>query len=199
MPEWVEIAVLAAAWVLSLVWGLLIVARRAGKLGVRFWTAWLMSKEADPYMDRVAERVMVKMEPRLSGFEDRINQPVQLDLLPIVAMVEDRLAPRFASEVDRVRTFIDGKIGWVKKVGKETGEFVAERAGEAALAEAGIDPAESELLGELEATLADKEWVAEHRAGAFGLRLLKREWAKSKGGITLTGRSGYNPGRRRRK
>src|SRR5712691_1793358 len=101
------------------------------KFSVKFWKTWLMSKDADSYIDRVADRaadqVAAKLEPRLTAFEERLAAPVQIDLQPIVAMVTADMLPKVRDEVDRVRAFIDGKIGWVKKVGKGMGEAVTER------------------------------------------------------------------------
>src|SRR5439155_18690702 len=105
MADLVEIGVLAGAWLFSLLWGLYIVARQAGKIGVKRWTEWLMSKDSEPYMDRLAERVIKKLPPvaipqlpkvptteeivgafdeRLEEIEEQLSKPVDVDLGPIV-------------------------------------------------------------------------------------------------------------------
>lgn len=206
--------VVVVAWLVSLFIAIFAVPRLVAPKAREAWTTWLMSEAADPYMDRLAERVtarlpdfpdiptvaqvseavMEAMEPRLSGFEERINQPVQLDLLPIVALVEDRLTPKFTDVQEKVRAFIDGKIGWARQVKQGMGEAVAERVGEAAAEAAGLDSTESEIMGELEGMLADAEWVKAHRAAAFGLRILRKEIGKGGGGpVTLT-KSRSKPG-----
>src|SRR2546425_489876 len=114
------------------------------KFSVKFWKTWLMSKDADAYIDRVADRaadqVAAKLEPRLTAFEERLSAPVQIDLAPIVQMVSAEIVPKVKEEIERVRAVIDGKIGWVRKVGKQTGEVIAEAVGDGVLEEAGIDP-----------------------------------------------------------
>src|SRR5207245_5089311 len=178
--------------ILGLVIGLWLVARKAGQWARRDWTAWLESDDSLPYMDRVAERVEAKMEPRLTAFEERIGAPVQIDLEPIVAMVTNAVVPKVKEEIERVRAVIDGKIGWARKVGKNVGEALAERVGEEVAQEAGVSGAEGELLAELDGMLQDQAWVAEHKVAAFGLRLLKKEYISEQGGsgLTLQGRRG---------
>lgn len=192
-----ELGIVIAAWVVSLFVAVFAVPRLVAPRARKAWTDWLMSDDAKPYMDRLAERVEVRMEPRLNAFEERLNEPVQIDLEPIVAMVTDSLTPRLREEVDRVRAFIDGKIGYVRKIGKNMGEAVAEVTGEAVAQEAAGGAIESELFGELDGMLNDAEWVQSHKVAAFGLRLLKRE--VEGGGRGVTGRrTGYRPGYARR-
>src|SRR3989442_937574 len=124
------------------------------KFSVKFWKTWLMSKDADTYIDRVAGRaadqVAAKLESRLTAFEERLSAPVQLDLAPIVEMVTASVVPRVTSEIEGIRAWLDGKIGWVRKVGKQTGDVIAEAVGEGALEEAGIDPDGASLMGSME-------------------------------------------------
>jgi len=176
--------------ILGLVIGLWLVAKRAGRMARRDWTAWLESEEALPYLDRVADRTAAKMEPRLSAFEERLAQPVQIDFSQVVEQVRGPVI----DEVARLRAFIDGKVGWFKKVGKGVGEAVAEGAGDLALREAGIDGEGSEILGELDRLLSDRDWTEEHRAAAFGLRLLKRQLSQDGGTLSLTRGGSYKPG-----
>lgn len=190
--------------VLGLVIGLWLVARKAGQWARRDWTAWLESPEADPYLDRVADHVIAKIkvpktedfmaaiEPRLQGFEDRLAQPVEVDLVPIVELVSASVVPKIRDEVTAIRSVIEGKIGWIRKVGKQTGEAIAEVAGNEALEEAGIDPDDADMVGSLENMLNDSEWVKKHPGAAFGLRLLKKQLGNSSEGITLQrrGRTG---------
>jgi len=190
--------------VLGLVIALIVVARVVRKQ----WTSWLRSKEADPYLDRVAEHVIAMLppmpkvpstedflraiEPRLQGFEDRLAQPVEVDLAPIVQMVTQSVVPQIEEKVATIRSVIEGKIGWIRKVGKQTGEAIAEVAGNEALEEAGIDPGDADMMGSLENMLNDSEWTKAHPGAAFGLRLLKKQLGNSSEGVTLQrrGRTG---------
>ena len=164
------------------------------KFSVKFWKTWLMSKDADTYIDRVAGRaadqVAAKLESRLTAFEERLSAPVQLDLAPIVEMVTASVVPRVTSEIEGIRAWLDGKIGWVRKVGKQTGDVIAEAVGEGALEEAGIDPDGASMMGSMENMLNDSEWCKKHPGAAFGLRLLKKKFGEGEGGegITLQGR-----------
>lgn len=190
-----ELTVVVIAWLISLFIAIFAVPRLVAPKAREAWTNWLMSKDAEPYMDRVAERVAAKMEPRLNAFDERLNEPVQIDLLPIVALVEERLGPKFTETSEKVRAFIDGKLGWAKRVAGDTGNAIAERLGEKAVAEAGMDPVVAEGLGEIDAALSDSEWVKEHRVAAFGLRAIRRQMA---GETTFTrGGTGYRNRRRR--
>jgi len=199
--------------VLGLVIGLWLVAKAAGRRALRGWTVWLESKDADPYLDRMAQRVIAKIpaypvipeipkvddfleaiEPRLQGFEERLNQPIQLDLDPVI----DKVTGNVIAEVDKIRAVIDGKIGFFKKVGAGVGEAATEHVMEQVALQAGVDPTQAQILGELEALLGDPAWVKAHPAAAVGLRILK---ANSRGGqLALTSGSGsYSPGLRGRK
>jgi len=179
------VAIVVAAWFVSLFVAIFAVPRLAGKKARMAWTAWLLSPDAEPYMDRLADRVMAKMEPRLTGFEDRLNQPVDINLQPIVAMVTESVVPRVKEEVAKVREVIDGKLGFARKVAKGAGEALTEAIGEQALEAAGVDPAEAEIVNYIDGLLEDKEWTKEHPAAAIGLRILKRQG----GAVTLQGGS----------
>jgi len=183
-----EAIVIVLAWFVSLIVAVLVVPRLAGKKGVQFWTAWLMSPAAEPYIDKVADRVEAKMEPRLMAFEERLGEPVQIDLVPIVGMVTESLVPRVKEEVDKVRSAVDGHLGFLKKVGNQAGEIVAEVVGEEALARTGVDPAQAVLRNRLGALLKDQEWVKAHPAGALGLEILA---AYQKDETTFTRGTGF--------
>lgn len=185
-----EAAIIAVAWLVSLFVALFIVPKLAGKKSKDRLVAFLSSEDSDPLWDKAADRVMVKIEPRLSGFEDRLNQPIQLDLAPIVAQVTANVG----EQVEKVRAVIDGKLGWARKVAKQGGEAVAEAIGEQAAEAAGLDPAQAEIVDYMDGLLDDKEWTKAHPAAAVGLRILKRQ-----GQVTLKGGgSGYRNTRRRR-
>src|SRR5439155_26667749 len=116
--------------ILGLVIALIVVARVVRKQ----WTKWLKSREADPYLDRVAERVIAKlpsmpkvpttdefmeaMEPRLNEFEEVLNKPVDLNLGPMGREVTDSVS----AEVNKVRTTIEGYRGVLEKRGTQAGE-----------------------------------------------------------------------------
>mgnify|MGYP001598744308 CR=1 FL=1 len=188
-----EAAIIAVAWFVSLLVAILVVPRLAGKKARAAWTAWLMSPEADPYLDRVADRVEAKMEPRLMAFEEQLGQPIQLDLAPIVAMVTESVVPRVKEEVEKVRAVIDGKLGFARKVAKGAGEAITEAIAEEAAAN--VDPAEAEIVNYIDELIGDKEWTKEHPAAAIGLRILKRQG----GNLTLQrGGAGFRRSRGRR-
>ncbi len=186
--------------ILGLVIALLVVSRVVRKQ----WTSWLQSKEADPYLDRVGERVVAKLpsmpkvpttedfmeaiEPRLQGFEDVINKPLDLDLGPITREVID--------EVSKIRSQIEGHLGFLKKVGKNVGEAVVEEAGNEALQNAGIDPhgGQAVLMKKLGLLLQDEKWVTEHRAAAIGLEALQAEMKSAAGQGTLLSKSSSSGG-----
>ena len=191
--------------ILGLVIALLVVSRVVRKQ----WTNWLQSKEADPYLDRVGERVVAKLpsmpkvpttedfmeaiEPRLQGFEDVINKPLDLDLGPITREVID--------EVSKIRSQIEGHLGFLKKVGKNVGETVVEEAGNEALQAAGIDPhgGQAVLMKKLGLLLQDEKWVTEHRAAAIGLEALQAEMKSTAGSGTLLSKSSSSTGLLRRR
>jgi len=186
--------------ILGLVIALLVVSRVVRKQ----WTNWLRSKEADPYLDRVADRVIAKLpsmpkvpttedfmeaiEPRLQGFEDVINKPLDLDLGPITREIVD--------EVAKISSRIEGHLGFMKKVGKNVGEAVVEEAGNEALQAAGIDPhgGQAVLMKKLGLLLQDEKWVTEHRAAAIGLEALQAEMKSAAGQGTLLSKSSSSGG-----
>lgn len=181
---------------LGLLIGVYVVARAARKQ----WTDWLMSKEADPYMDRLAARVLAKLppmpkvpttddfmaaiEPRIQGLEERISQPIDLDLGPIVKEVTENVT----REVDKVRAVIDGKIGWEKKVEKQTAEVIADQLSREAMEARGIDPngGQARLYKRLKDLMSDGKWQKEHPAAAAGVDALLGEMESEAGGLNLT-------------
>ena len=177
MVEVVEIVVIVA-WFISLFVALKIVPILAGKKSKDRLVEFLSSKDSEPLWDKAAERVMIKMEPRLMDFEERLAQPVELDLAPIVAMVTESVVPRVKEEVEKVRAVIDGKLGWARKVAKSTGEAVLEGIAEEAAHN--MDPTEAEIVNYIDELIGDKEWTKDHPAAAIGLRILKKQ-----GSITL--------------
>lgn len=191
-----ELGVVVIAWLVSLFIAIFAVPRLVAPKAREAWTNWLMSEESEPYMDRVAERVMVKMEPRLTGFEERLAAPVELNLDPIVSLVVEGVIPRVKEEVDKVRQSVDGHLGFLKKVGNQAGEAVAEIVGHETLSRAGVDPAQAVLKKRLGALLKDEAWVKAHPAGAIGLEILA---AYESGDVTLQrGGGGFRRSLRRR-
>jgi len=187
-----EAIVIVAAWLVSLIVAIFAVPRLVAPKARKAWTDWLMSEESEPYLDRVADRVSAKMEPRLMAFEERLAQPVDINLAPIVAMVTESVVPKVKDEVEKVRAVIDGKLGFARKVAKGAGEAITEALAEEAAANA--DPAEAEIVNYIEELLGDKEWTKEHPAAAIGLRILKKQ-----GGVTLQGGgAGFRRSLRRR-
>lgn len=175
-----------------------VVAYMAGKKSKKALVGYLTSEESDELWDRQTQKVMDAMEPRLAEFEARLDEPIKIDFAPVVAEVSGNVS----TEVDKIRAVIDGKLGWVRKVGKQTGEAVAEEAAGLALKEAGIDTGVASLLGELDALLGDRAWVKEHPAAAVGLRLIKARGGDGlTGALTPGGASGggaFSPGLRKR-
>ena len=174
---------------LGLLIGVLVVARIAARRAKVEWTTWLMSKDAEPYMDKLALRVikqlpsapvippfppipkvedfMEAIEPRIAGLEERINQPIDLDLGPIVKEVTENVV----REVDKVRAVIDGKIGYLAKVEKQGGEAIAQEVVNQAMEDRGINPngAQGRLYKRLKALMADSKWQKANPAAAAGV------------------------------
>ncbi|SRR6266511_1894211 len=193
---------------LGLAIGVLVVARIAARRAKVEWTTWLMSKEAEPYMEKLAEVVikklpaipstdsfMEKIEPRIQGLEERISQPLDLDLGPIVKEVTENVV----KEVDKIRAVIDGKLGWEKKIEKQTGEAIVEQVVEAKMEAAGINPrgGQGVLYKRFKALLQDGKWVKEHPAAAAGIDAIVAEMETgeaSSGGLSLQGSAGRGKG-----
>ncbi len=222
MPDWSDIYVLVFAngvidTLLGLAIGIFVVARIAARRAKEEWTAWLMSKDSEPYMDKLAARVikqlpappvippfpkipttddfMEKIEPRIQGLEERISQPLDLDLGPIVKEVTENVI----KEVDKVRAVIDGKLGWEKKIEKQTGEAIAEQIIEAKMEGAGINPrgGQGVLYKRFKALLQDGKWTKEHPAAAAGIDAIVAEMETgegSSGAFSLQGSGGHRKG-----
>ena len=171
--------VVVVAWVVSLLVALLAVPRLAGRKSRTALVEFLTSEESEPLWDKAAERVMVRFEPRLSDVEKRFSQPIQFDMGPVVEEVTERVV----AEVDRVRATIDGHLGWMKRIGKETGEAVAELVGEEAMKESGLGR-EAAIQAKLMGLTLDPKWTKAHPVAAFGLDLLKEEY-KGRGGVKV--------------
>lgn len=186
--------------ILGVLIGLALVARYAGRNSKKALVDYLTSEESDGLWDRqtakvtaalepriakleariprvdpeaLGESLMKKLEPRISGLESRIAEPIQLDLAPVV----EQVTANVRAEVDRVRADLDGRLGYLKKMGKQAGEAVTDLAIEGAMKAAGVDPSHPAvaLQTELLALLEDPKWVKEHPAGAAGLRLLRSQ------------------------
>lgn len=185
--------IVVIAWFVSLAVAIFAVPRLARGRLVDF----LDSEKSDPLWDRAAERVMVKLEPRITEMEGKIpGGDIQLDPNSLVAAVSATLMPQVRDEIERVRATIDGHMGWLKNVGKNTGEAVATAAANGALVQAGVSPEAASVLGELDALLSDEAWVKENRAAAVGLRLIKSRATAEISGSSAS--SGYAPGHKRR-
>jgi len=186
--------------ILGLAIGVFVVARFA----VRGWKNWLMSKESEPYMDRVAVRVIAKLppypvipkvpsiedfmealEPRISGLEERVNQPIELDLDPMIV----KLTQNITAEVDKIRAVIDGKTGWMKKVEKQTDEVIAQEGAQIIMESRGLSPGQRRLYTRFKAMLADEKWTKANPAAAAGLDALVAEFEQGEGGMNFTGGS----------
>jgi len=209
MVDWGDIYVLVFAngmidTLLGLAIGVLVVARIAARRAKVEWTTWLMSKDAEPYMDKLALRVinklpaiptteafMEKIEPRIQGLEDRISQPLDLDLGPIVKEVTQNVV----TEVDRIRAVIDGKMGWAAKVEKQTNELIASEVGQEVMESAlsSLSPGQRKLYTRFKSYLADEKWVKANPAAAVGAEALIAEFesgfALNPGGRSSNARS----------
>jgi len=173
-------------------------------LGIVSWVVrrqnekWLDSEKGKRYMDKLADHVIAKLpplpttekfmeaiEPRISGLEERINEPIQLDLAPIVKEVTGNVI----AEVDRIRAVIDGKMGWLAKVDKKTGEAIAEQVGGAVLEQSGMSPGQQRIYKRFKALLADAKWQKENPAAAAGIDALVAEMEESSGSVSSGSRS----------
>lgn len=192
--------------ILGVVIALIVVARVVRKQ----WTTWLMSKESEPYMDRVADRVIAKapkvpstddfleaIEPRISGLEERINEPIQLDLDPVIMKVTENVRV----EVDKIRAVIDGKTGWMKKIEKQTDEVIAQEGANIVMEAKGLSAGQRRLYTRFKAMLADTKWTKANPAAAAGLDAIVAEFEQGEGQLNFTGGSAPSTGgllRRRR-
>ena len=217
-----ELAVVVVAWLVSLFIAIFAVPRLVAPKAREAWTTWLMSPASEPYMDKVADRVIAKlpkfpdteavsesvmkaMEPRLSGLEERIASvgDVTIDPSGLVQHVRDVVVPEVRQEIDKLRSWWEGKRGVLVKGMKDLGEGVTEIVGEDALAEVVGSEGVTQMMRwehRLTEIGIDEEWKKGHKAAAVGLDIVRDMFAgDARGTLTRRGGSGFSPGRRRRK
>jgi hypothetical protein len=171
----------------------------AGRWAKKQWTRWLSSKEADPYVDRVAGRAAELAEARIRPLIP--NTPdIKAEIDPIratIAEMDQKLYGTFQAlkaEIDAVPGRLREEIQLdnarraqeIYRATKEEGEDLQERV--EGLAQYGDDPYSRELRSWL-AKPVDPKLEEKNPIGALVLRLGKGALAKE-----LQGALGSTPG-----
>lgn len=180
-----ELGVVVIAWLVSLVVALYAVPRLAGKKSEDRLVAFLTSDKAEPLWDKAAERVALRMEPKLADLSK-----VSIDAAPIVAAVMQGLGPNLEDRFDKLRAWFDGKKGAVSRALQDLGEGALEGAA-AEAAERGELSMEDLLAQGL---TVDPEWAKRHPYAMTGLRYLQRQYLSNPGSGTQSKSRANRPG-----
>lgn len=188
MDEFV-IGVLAAV-VFNGVFDALVVAWLAGRRSKLALISWLDSDEADPYYDRIAERAVKRFDSRIQGIESkmdevdsRMKEPIHFDGTALVSQTSDIVH----TEVERLKSWYDGKRGVAVRAMKELGEGALDEAGKK-LVESGVVEEGDIFLAELESMTVDPKFKKEHPYAALAIEAMKRR-ALGNGGLRVTGQN----------
>lgn len=191
MVDWAEIGIVVVLVGLECIFDAIVVAWAAGRRSKKALVRYLESDESRPLWERQAQKVLEAIEPRITEVETRIST-MSFDLTP--AVNEMKLYMR--AEVERIRAVIDGKLGFGKKIAKQTGEALAAEVGNEAVEAAGIDTVQAEIISGMTNLLDDREWVKKNPGAAVGLRIIKSqaERGKLRGLATPGGAGAFAPG-----
>jgi hypothetical protein len=160
-----ELAVVVVAWLVSLFIAIFAVPRLVAPKAREAWTSWLMSKDAEPYMDRLAARVEARLLPKLEEMKT-----VSINAGPMVAELKAELLPELLQKVESVRTWVSSKLGLTIRGLKDLGEDAIEAVGKEVLDEADPNDVLRAQLASLKVVDPDK-----HPYAAAGLAYLKAQ------------------------